>query len=191
MNRPDIAATAGMIVWNFLGMAHRTAVDWRWLVTDGPGDNEDPYIELFHELRTSHTSGRRAPSASSIIGIAVAFVVGFALIITVVIALGRNNPDAGVTGSGIYVCEGERATIVGTDGDDVIRGTGDRDGIHARRGDDVVLRSTGADLICGGKGADELNGGRGEDTLNGGEGVDVCNGHQALDTFKGCETENQ
>ncbi len=161
------------------------------MMGDEPVGNEDKFVDLFHELRTSHTTGQRAPGVRGIFGIAVGLIVGFALIIATVVALGRINPDAGVAGSGVYICEGERATIVGTDGDDVIRGTGGRDVFHAREGNDVVKRSAGADIICGGRGADELNGGRGEDTLNGGYGVDVCIGHQALDIFQNCETEQQ
>lgn len=161
------------------------------MLADEPGGSEDHLIAGLHEPRTPHTAGRGAPGARGIFGIAVGLIVGFALIIAAVVALGRANRDAGATGSGVYTCEGERATIVGTDGDDVIRGTGDRDVIHARAGNDVVVRSAGADIICGGKGADELNGGRGRDTLNGGGGVDVCIGHEDPDTFKNCETEEQ
>ena len=160
-------------------------------MADEPGDAEDPFVELFHELRTSHSDGQRAPAARGVFGVTVGLVIGFALIIAAVVALGKWNGNDGAAGAGVYVCGGEDATITGTDGDDVITGTPGRDVIHARKGNDIVKPSAGADLICGGMGADELNGGRGKDTLIGGDGVDVCVGGQAEDTFKGCETEEQ
>lgn len=64
-------------------------------------------------------------------------------------------------------CHGERATIVGTSGDDRLTGTAGRDVIVARGGDDVVAAGGGDDLVCGGDGADELAGGPGDDRLFG------------------------
>jgi len=68
------------------------------------------------------------------------------------------------------VCHGRQAKIVGTDGDDYIRGTPDRDVIWGGRGDDTILGSLGNDLICGGPGADLIHGGRGNDEIDGGAG---------------------
>jgi Ca2+-binding RTX toxin-like protein len=68
------------------------------------------------------------------------------------------------------VCHGRQAKIVGTDGDDFIRGTPDRDVIWAGKGDDTILGSLGNDLICGGPGADLIHGGRGNDEIDGGAG---------------------
>ena len=67
-------------------------------------------------------------------------------------------------------CHGRRATIVGTDGNDVIRGTPERDVIWGGKGDDTILGSLGNDLICGGPGADLIHGGRGNDEVDGGAG---------------------
>jgi Ca2+-binding RTX toxin-like protein len=67
-------------------------------------------------------------------------------------------------------CHGRQAQIVGTDGDDVIRGTPERDVIAAGKGDDVVYASLGNDLICGGPGSDQLHGGRGNDEVYGDAG---------------------
>ena len=61
-------------------------------------------------------------------------------------------------------CHGRQATIVGTDGNDVIQGTPGRDVIWGGRGDDTILGSLGNDLLCGGPGADLIHGGRGNDT---------------------------
>jgi Ca2+-binding RTX toxin-like protein len=68
------------------------------------------------------------------------------------------------------ICHGRQAKIVGSDGDDFIRGTPDRDVIWGGKGDDTILGSLGNDLLCGGPGADLLHGGRGNDDLNGGAG---------------------
>ena len=67
-------------------------------------------------------------------------------------------------------CHGQRATIVGTDGNDVIHGTPHRDVIWAGPGNDVVYAGMGNDVICGGPGSDVLHGGRGNDLVDGGPG---------------------
>jgi Ca2+-binding RTX toxin-like protein len=69
-------------------------------------------------------------------------------------------------------CHGRRATIVGTDGPDVIRGTPARDVIWGGKGDDTIYGSLGNDLICGGPGSDLIYGGRGNDEVDGGAGSD-------------------
>ncbi len=70
------------------------------------------------------------------------------------------------------VCDGRPATIVGTAGDDVLRGTDHPDVISAGGGDDVVYGGLGNDVVCGGPGDDLLHGGRGNDLLDGGSGTD-------------------
>jgi Ca2+-binding RTX toxin-like protein len=69
-------------------------------------------------------------------------------------------------------CQGHKATIVGTEGDDVIHGTPSRDVIYGGKGDDEIFGSLGNDLICGGPGDDVLHGGRGNDEVQGGAGAD-------------------
>ncbi len=99
-------------------------------------------------------------------------------------------------------CERTPATIIGTRGDDDIRGTRGRDVILGREGDDTIRGLDGPDLICGGPGEDtiiadektieglplrrfkdRILGGSGDDTLfgerrdrllDGGEGVNDC-----------------
>jgi len=70
-------------------------------------------------------------------------------------------------------CFGQAATIVGTDGADVLKGTFHQDVIVAGAGDDVVDGAGGDDFICGGDGDDRLSGGSGKDTIDGENGNDV------------------
>ncbi|HUC06870.1 MAG TPA: calcium-binding protein [Solirubrobacterales bacterium] len=65
-------------------------------------------------------------------------------------------------------CHGRLAKIVGTDGDDVLQGTPERDVIWGGDGDDTITGSLGNDLLCGGPGADLVHGGRGNDIVDGG-----------------------
>jgi Ca2+-binding RTX toxin-like protein len=67
-------------------------------------------------------------------------------------------------------CHGRRAKIVGTEKDDVLRGTPGRDVIWGGGGNDTILGSLGNDLLCGGPGADLIHGGRGNDIADGGAG---------------------
>src|SRR3954454_15910372 len=69
-------------------------------------------------------------------------------------------------------CHGGRATIVGAEKDDLLRGTPGRDVIWGGGGDDEILGSLGNDLLCGGPGADLNHGGRGNDIADGGAGHD-------------------
>jgi Ca2+-binding RTX toxin-like protein len=69
-------------------------------------------------------------------------------------------------------CHGRRAKIVGTEKDDVLRGTPGRDVIWGGGGNDTILGSLGNDLLCGGPGADLIHGGRGNDVADGGAGDD-------------------
>lgn len=91
-------------------------------------------------------------------------------------------------------CGGHPATIVGTAGDDVLRGSPRGDVIVARGGDDVVRGGGGADFVClgpgddtanGGPGADLVMGGRGSDRLSGGAGPDLIGGGPGRDRAVG------
>ena len=64
-------------------------------------------------------------------------------------------------------CDGVRATMVGTPGDDHLVGTSSRDVIVGLEGDDTLEGRDGDDLLCGGAGADRLEGGPGRDWLFG------------------------
>jgi Ca2+-binding RTX toxin-like protein len=69
-------------------------------------------------------------------------------------------------------CHGRRATLVGTNGDDVLRGSDHPDVIVALGGDDTIYAGLGNDVVCGGTGDDLVHGGRGNDLLDGGAGAD-------------------
>jgi len=79
-------------------------------------------------------------------------------------------------------CGGVRATIVGTPGDDRLRGTPQQDVVVARGGDDVVRGLRGNDLICGGPGRDRLLGQGGSDRLFGQGGADTLKGGTDAET---------
>lgn len=62
-------------------------------------------------------------------------------------------------------CLSTEATVVGTEGDDVLEGTEGADVIAGLGGNDSIDGLGGDDLICGGDGSDELVGGDGDDSL--------------------------
>jgi Ca2+-binding RTX toxin-like protein len=82
-------------------------------------------------------------------------------------------------------CFGERATRVGTRGEDVIRGTPKRDVIVALGGDDKVYGLDGNDLICAGGGSDTVEAQYGHDLVNGGSGNDTLDGGPDRDHVSG------
>jgi hypothetical protein len=74
-------------------------------------------------------------------------------------------------------CAGERATLVGTRGDDVLRAGKGPQVIVGKGGDDRIVAGRGDDTICGGSGTDVLAGGKGADHMVGGPGrKDRCLG---------------
>jgi sugar lactone lactonase YvrE len=69
-------------------------------------------------------------------------------------------------------CGGRTATIVGTTGKDVLKGSKFDDVIAGLGGDDVIKGAGGDDRICGGSGRDHIDGGGGDDRCSGGPGHD-------------------
>jgi Ca2+-binding RTX toxin-like protein len=69
-------------------------------------------------------------------------------------------------------CFGEKATIVGTSGGDILNGTARPDVIVGLAGSDTIRGKGKADLICAGKGNDSVHGGKGIDLTFGGGGND-------------------
>jgi Ca2+-binding RTX toxin-like protein len=98
---------------------------------------------------------------------------------------------------------GTRCTIVGTAGNDVLKGSrrrdvicglGGNDRISGLGGNDVILGGPGRDTVSGGTGADRahgndgndrLSGGAGNDGLFGGRGSDRLSGNSGRDTLSG------
>ena len=82
-------------------------------------------------------------------------------------------------------CAGKAATIVGTPGRDVLRGTRRADVIVALAGNDVVRGARGNDIVCGGTGNDRLSGDSGNDRLFGEAGRDRLTGGAGRDRLTG------
>jgi Ca2+-binding RTX toxin-like protein len=85
-------------------------------------------------------------------------------------------------------CFGAPATIVGTEGDDVIEGTPQADVIVGLGGSDFIKGRAGGDRICGGPNPEPnapevwpelLYGGKGNDRLSGGDGSDDIHGNNS------------
>lgn len=69
-------------------------------------------------------------------------------------------------------CAGQPATIVGTEGDDTIKGTMGADVVVALGGDDDIRTLHGDDLVCAGDGDDSIDTGHGDDLVRAGAGKD-------------------
>jgi Ca2+-binding RTX toxin-like protein len=83
------------------------------------------------------------------------------------------------------VCNGQLATIIGTNGNDTLNGTSGNDIIHGRGGNDTIYGLDGNDALCGGPGDDYIEGGSGVDTLYGDDGNDIMYGDSGNDTLNG------
>ena len=89
-------------------------------------------------------------------------------------------------------CFGVPATIVGTDGPDVLPGSDDvSDVIHGGGGADTLEggdfygSDDFPDLVCGGAGNDRVLGSAGDDKLKGGRGDDFVDGKNGADVLRG------
>jgi Tol biopolymer transport system component len=92
--------------------------------------------------------------------------------------LGNNEHESNPNWESVQLCRRQRATIVGDDGPDTLKGTKARNVFVANAGKDVVKGRAGNDLICLGKGKDKAIGGKGRDK---------CIGAKGKDSAKGCE----
>ena len=110
--------------------------------------------------------------------------IGIAFVIAALAATLLAAPAGAQAGA---TCDGEAATIVGSDGDDVLTGTDGADVIAGLGGNDRIDGLEGDDLICGDEGNDTIRAGRGEDTVLGGDGNDVIRGQQNADVIDGGE----
>lgn len=80
-------------------------------------------------------------------------------------------------------CFGQDPTIVGTSGDDDLRGTNGFDVISALEGDDRVRGLGGTDFLCAGAGDDRVFGGPGFDAIESSTGADEAFGEGGDDLF--------
>ena len=97
-----------------------------------------------------------------------------ALVVTLCLSL---SPLAVARAGATPTCDGQPATIVGTEGADRLSGTASSDVIVGLAGNDSILGADGDDVICGGSGNDRLFGGSGRDLLRGQGGADSLFGH--------------
>ena len=110
------------------------------------------------------------------------------LLIVALMAASIVVPLAGPAGAdhdGTPLCEGEHATIVGTNGNDILLGTDGPDVIFAGGGSDNIQAGGGDDIICGGPGVDSIDAGPGNDILVGGDSVDFLFGQDGVDKLFG------
>jgi Ca2+-binding RTX toxin-like protein len=73
----------------------------------------------------------------------------------------------------------------GTEGDDLMIGTPDSNGLHGLGGDDLIRGSGGNDSLTGDDGDDAVHGGSGDDTVKGNLGNDTVTGSSGDDTVEG------
>jgi len=83
------------------------------------------------------------------------------------------------------LCRDKPATIVGTNGDDILIGTRRTDVIAGLGGNDTITGRRAQDFLCGGPGNDVLSGGAGGDRLLGGGGADSLFGNTGNDSLWG------
>lgn len=106
---------------------------------------------------------------------ALVLAASLSIVATPVVALAEEAPR----------CGGQRVTLLGTDGDDVLIGTEGPDVIHGLAGRDIIKGLGGDDVLCGGGGRDRIVGGPGADTLVGGRSRDSLKGGTGFDVLQG------
>jgi Ca2+-binding RTX toxin-like protein len=82
-----------------------------------------------------------------------------------------------------YMCHGQVATIIGTEGDDELYGTDEPDVIVGLGGNDLLKGFGSDDVMCGGAGSDDMYGHWGNDTMYGGADNDSLEGNADSDTL--------
>ncbi len=82
-------------------------------------------------------------------------------------------------------CDGQKVTILGTNGPDTLFGTNGNDVISALGGDDTIYTLRGSDIVCAGPGTDVIRAGPGNDVVLGGSGSDFISGRRGDDSLYG------
>lgn len=131
--------------------------------TDGRGSEFNPDRSQFESLKPCPS----IPQASRCPGGNFSLVRVAAIAVVALVPLVQLSNLESLRADGEGRCVKQKATLVGTVGNNVLRGTPHRDVIAGRAGDDVILGLEGADIICGGRGDDRLKGGTGDDWLGG------------------------
>ena len=100
---------------------------------------------------------------------------------------GGGGPGGGSNGgtSKVPRCGGKKATIVGTNKPNKLKGTRRADVIVALRGNDKIDGKGGNDTICAGDGNDTVKGSNGNDRLYGQKGTDKLDGGSGNDRLAG------
>ena len=98
---------------------------------------------------------------------------------------GEGGGGGGGAADGANRCQGQKATLVGSKGDDKMTGTDDADVIIGLGGDDRIDGGGGDDVICAKGGDDRIAGGAGGDTVRAGGGKDRTGGAGGADTLRG------
>ena len=88
-------------------------------------------------------------------------------------------------------CDGIQATIVGTDGNDLLEGTNGPDVIVGKAGRDTIRGFDGNDTLCGGPDFDTIEGGNDADTIDGGSGTDECRQDSGNGPVRNCEASSR
>lgn len=111
----------------------------------------------------------------------IAFASESSVVIDLVDGLAFNSADDTVS---------DIENVTGTDGGDIIKGDGGKNGLDGGRSQDEVRGRGGRDRISGGYGRDHLFGNRGDDRLTGGPHFDRADGGAGTDTCRENESES-
>lgn len=98
---------------------------------------------------------------------------------------GNSLNIVGSTGNDVIKGYAKADTISGGNGNDTLNGNGGNDKLYGGAGNDNLYGGTGNDELGGGDGADQLYGGAGNDQLFGGAGNDILYGGDGADKLYG------